>query len=94
MLAYLDLLSDAQPITDHLFFRPLPGVDALPLSATPQPSCSYPGQDVFVDVDHHCVITRTSSGVYLSLQKSRESVAEQLSAMERIARLYSSSPNP
>lgn len=89
MFPYNELLSHARKITDSLYFKPLAGADAFPLTAQEITVCSTPGQNVFVDMENHCVITRTSNGVYLSLQKTKETLESQLPLLERLARMHS-----
>lgn len=80
---------ELKQISDNLFFRPVPGADTLDIDAQKHDACSTPGNEVYVDLKKQCIITRTSSGLYVSVQKDRAALNGQVALLERLARMHS-----
>lgn len=83
------LEDELRQISNNLFFTSVPGAEDFQVQATKSYACSTPGQDVYIDRDKHCIITRTGSGVYVSVQKDADAMDSQISLLERLARLHS-----
>lgn len=82
-------LEELKQISENLFFHPNPGAEPFDLPAKKQETCSTPGNEVFVDLNKQCIITRTSSGLYVSVQKDKASLDYQVALLERLARMHS-----
>lgn len=82
-------LMNTKKIGENLFFQALPGADPVTVSAPKNCACSTPGQEVYIDLENQCIITRTGSGLYFSVQKSGEAMNAQINLLERLARLHS-----
>lgn len=82
-------LKQLKQVSPNLFFTSVAGADDFPVQAPKSFTCSSPGQDVYIDLENHCIITRTGSGVYVSVQKDTDAMNLQISVLERLARLHS-----
>lgn len=86
------LLTGLKPVSSNLFYQPLAGAephDPITVTASRSATCSTPGQDVYIDRERQCIITRTSSGIYVSQQKGPEALDAQIALLERLSRLHS-----